>query len=135
MTCFIKDGQTVKKYCEKNNLSYDRFFYWINKGLSVDESLDKIRSNSHHGRKWEYNGESIFIYCRKNNLLYNSVVRSIKKGMSVDEALEKSRKLRHKRGRPRKYEIDGLSVRDFCKREGLTIGKAYYGIIKGEKNV
>ena len=131
MTCFLIDGKTVKKYCEENGLRYDRFYYWMEKGLSVEESIEKIKTNNHHNRKWVYNGESIFIYCKRNNLLYNSVIKSIKNGMSVEDAIEKSRRLKNKKGRPAKIQYNGESVRKYCEGNNLFYQTIYHRLRSG----
>lgn len=138
MTCFLYNGKTARKYCSENGLRYDRFFYWMEKGLSVEESIEKIRNNNHHNLKWEYNGKSIYVYCKENNLLYNSVIRAIKKGKSVEEAIKKSQELRYNKGRPAKYKYDGKSLKKYCKLKNLFYQTIYHRIRKGfdiEKSV
>ena len=138
MTCFRIDGKTVKKYCMENNLNYSRFYYWMEHGLSVKESIKKIEQSEHNGRKWMYNKVSVFMYCKNNDLLYNTVVRFIKKGLSIEDAIKKAEKLRHKKGRPPKYEYKGISLEKYCNqtifhrlRKGMDIEEA----IRWNKNV
>lgn len=40
MTCFrMENGESVRKYCLKNHLKYERVYYFLNLGFSVDESI------------------------------------------------------------------------------------------------
>lgn len=91
MTCFKINKTTMRKWCIENRISYNRIYYWIEKGLSMEEAIEKSKEQKKFGRpsKFQYNGESLMDYCKKENISYSSVYRFIKNGMDVGNAINK----------------------------------------------
>ena len=132
MTCFRIDGQTVKQYCNKNGISYNSFYRYVDKhGLSIEEALKKAQSKHKDNLKWVVGGKSLYKFCMENDLIYNAVVRGVKKGLSIEQAIEKSRQLRYKKGTPVKYSYNGESLLHYCYRNNINYGKVYYWMNKG----
>ena len=132
MTCFNIEGTTMRKYCIKNNIKYQRVYHWLEKGYSVEESVKKAKEKILYPQtKWLNGNITIHQFCKKNDIGYNSVVRAIKKGLSIDRAIEKTKSLKFIHGRPPKYEFNGKKLHKFCKENGLSYMKVWRLIVKG----
>lgn len=132
MSCFYINGIGLKRYCEDNNIKYSKVYFWINKGLSVEDSIKKTLSNTNYPQtKWIKDGQSVYHICKKNGILYNSVVKFIKKGVSIEKAIKIVGDKVYKRGRPSKYVYDGVGLLSYCKKNNLDYMNVFYYIKKG----
>lgn len=130
MTCFNVNGVTLRKYCIENGIKYSRVYSWLEKGYSIQESIENAK-NIKSNLKWVKNGKSVLKICKESKIFYNSVLRAIKKGCSIDEAIEKSKRLRYIHGRPVKYEYNGQRLRKYCIDNGISYSTLYYWLKKG----
>ena len=76
MSCFFINGGSVRKYCLRNGIDYFRFYYWMDRGCTVEEALDMAKKSAekgHRNTKHFYNGVPLIEYCRKHKLCYNVI--------------------------------------------------------------
>lgn len=131
MTCFKINKTTVRKWCIENGISYNRIYYWIEKGLSMEEAIEKAKQPKNNGRpsKYQYKGENIIDYCKEENISYSSVYWLIKNGVDVDTAVEKVKE--------RKIRQEPISTKIGDMVEFWLPGKKYrYGrVVRKEKDI
>ena len=91
MTCFRIGNETVYKFCKKNGISYASFWRKIEKGASVEESIEWAKNSQK--RVWShpkhfYNGYPIVTLLGYNSIPYRRVMHKIRRGKSVEEAIK-----------------------------------------------
>lgn len=62
--------------------------------------------------------------CEEEKKPYQSVLKKTERGCSLWKALRETKSQRNK-GRQPVYSIDGLSVKQYCKKYNIQIGKGY----------
>lgn len=67
-------------------------------------------------------GETLRSYCLRHGICYQRLYwRIVRNGITPDQAIEHDRK----RGRPTTKTIDGLTIKEYSKKYGLSLGKVY----------
>ena len=83
---------SIKNFCIKNGLSYDRILRYIAKGCSVTEAIEKVNIDNVHPnyKKVEYEGKqytSVRSLALHFDVPYGRLFRFIKRTNSVAEAM------------------------------------------------
>lgn len=78
-------------------------------------------------------GQSVADFCREHNVAYNLVHKWIEKLGNVDEACEKALERKGHKDNNTRHWIEGKSLRQYCKENGLKYWKMYYEIRKREE--
>lgn len=131
MSCFFYNGSSVRKYCLKNGIDYMRFYYWMERGQTVEYSLQRAKETAENGTrnvKYFYKGVPLIEYCRKKDLCYNMILKKVSEGYSIDEAIHKKFK---RTGVKPKYKYMGMSLSKFCAKNKISYNAVYYRILKG----
>lgn len=64
MTCFrMKNGESMNSYCKKHKISYVMVFYYIEKGMDVEQAVKTAKARK--GGRWRLkyvddNGKSLY---------------------------------------------------------------------------
>lgn len=133
MSCFFINGGSVRKYCLRNGIDYFRFYYWMDRGCTVEEALDMAKKSAekgHRNTKHFYNGVPLIEYCRKHKLCYNVILKRYMNGYSMEEAIKRKFK---KTGMKAKYTYRGCSLLNFCNKNKISYFSVYNKMLKGFK--
>lgn len=93
MTCFkLKNGETARQFCLRNNLCYAIFYKLVESGLTTDEACNITlkRKGCKAGRepKFFYKGKPLIQTIKSNSKDYNRIINRIRKGFTVEQAVE-----------------------------------------------
>lgn len=134
MTCFNIDGKTVRQYCMEKGLKYMNFYYWMDKGDTVEEALRKSEAIKERGFgkniKHKYKGMSLSQYCEKIGVCYNSVIKRVCNGEDIKQALYNIKNKVRKKIDP-KYKYKGVGLYEFCHKNKISYNAIYYRMLKG----
>lgn len=78
-------------------------------------------------------GTSLIKFCQDNNVYYSTVLKHIRDGKSVDEACRIALERRGKKDNNTRYWINGKSLRQYCKENGVKYEKMRLEIIKRQQ--
>ena len=133
MTCFNINGQSVRKYCEKNGINYTAFYYWMNKVGDDEEAIKRAKISKEKGKKiihW-YKGKPMRQVCKQYGIKYTTVLNRIHRtNMSVEESIKVSRNGNTPSGAKAKLKYKGKSLHSYCKENGLSYNSVYFHISK-----
>lgn len=78
-------------------------------------------------------GTPLIQFCQKNNIKYCTALKYIREGKNVDEACQMALERRGKKDNNTRYWIDGKSLRQYCKENGVKYEKMRLEIIKRQQ--
>lgn len=120
-------------YCRENGLNYCSTIQRISKvkeqniEISDDSAVKQVVENYINGNvKYKYHGMPLTIYCESNNINYPMILQRIHKfqklkpELSIDSILELAFSNDFFNDRRRKYQYDGISLSEYCKKNGLN---------------
>ncbi len=128
-------GMSIEKYCQKNNLSSRTIYRRIDRlkkkypHLTPDE-LVTLAFDNKKLNKYEYLGMSIKEYCERKNItpqqVYNRVgfLKKQNPALTPQELFELA--ITKKWGP--KYEYHGMSIKEYCEKNNLSVRAIYFRI-------
>lgn len=115
--------QEIIKQCNELGISYWTYSRRIQTGWTKEEALSTARVGAVYRTK---DGTPIYTYLKSIGKRYSTFLNMVHMGYSVEEALEQTLNCK---GRT-KYYRDGLSLRQYCIKNGLDYAKEYYWEVK-----
>lgn len=86
---YVNQTQKLADWCEDHNLKYNRVFYLLKKGYTLDQILNKEASLS--WKNITYKGityRSINSFCSEHGLCRYNIYRNLKKGYDLETVLD-----------------------------------------------
>ena len=116
--------QKLIQKCKEIGISYNSYLRRLQMGWSKEEAISVGRVGAYLRMP---DGTPVYSYMKKTGQSYSSFSNFIHMGFTVEEALEAMENLP---GRT-KYYRDGMSLRQYCIKNGLNYGVEMY---KEKKN-
>lgn len=94
MTCFrLSNGQTLRQWCEENEISYQSVYTHLEKGLSVEEACKKAIKNKGKKNlktKLFYKGKSVSeLFGGSKNYAYKRIMKRFYRSGDLEKEVEK----------------------------------------------
>lgn len=93
LTCFrMSDGESVHRFCKKNDYSYSTFFNAMDNGESFDKALDMAKKAKFLGKsrpKYYYKNKAVVDIFGYQTPAYYHFRSDVRRGYSVSEAVER----------------------------------------------
>lgn len=92
MTCFTKNGITLRKWCIDNNFHYHMLYRRLDNGMSVDEAINEVKKMKDSGRKLRshpvlfHNGKPIVDTYDERS--YRLIIQRKHRGISTENAIK-----------------------------------------------
>ena len=115
--------QEIIRQCNELGITYTSYLRRLQTGWTKEEALSTAKVGAYLRLK---DGTSVYSYLKKIGKSYNTFNNLIHLGYSVEEALEQTLK---GTGRTR-YTRGGMSLRQYCIKNGLDYAKEYYWEVK-----
>lgn len=81
-------GETLREYCERNNLNYSTISVRIQRGWSMEKAISTaIKQIKHSGKIVLPSGELLSNYCKRNNINIRCIYNRLHRGWSWDKIL------------------------------------------------
>ena len=125
---YLYKGISLRKYCIENHLDYSKYLHRVeslikNEKLTANEAVKKAIEEYKDSRcNFYYDGISLRQYCEQHGYNYQIIYLRVK---NMDNQEEINRIIKefitnNPKEKREIYNIDGLSLRQYCKKNGLT---------------
>lgn len=118
--------QKIIKQCEETGITYVNYLNRLKNGWTKEEALNLPKVGAIYKTK---DGTPIFTYLKSIGKCYNTFLTLVYRGMSPEEALDR---VENPRGKG-KYRIDGMSLRQWCIKNGKNYSTEYCKLIRRKK--
>lgn len=122
----VPEVQEIIKKCNEIGITYVNYLNRINKGWTKEEALNTARVGAVFRTK---DGVPVFTYLKSIGRSYSYFQTLIHKGYSPEDALDRVVNLRGKG----KYFRDGMTLRQWCIKNGKNYITEYYKIVGRKK--
>lgn len=95
-TLIAPNGETLKDYCEKNNIDYRAVHNRLRYGWTMEKALSEPIKHMPY-KIILPNGETLVEYCKRNNLNHTTICGRISRGWTLEDAITKPIKHEHAR--------------------------------------
>ena len=120
-------GMSLRKYCETNNIIYNRVLRNAqiiksdNPDLTEEEVIEK--AINYRKCKYSYNNMTLKEYCDKNGILYSKITNRIYKLQELypEKSLDEIISLALEKDRNCKYYYKDMTLRKYCKNDSEYI--------------
>lgn len=86
----LKSGETLKEYCDKNNLKYKVIHFRITHGWTLEEAINTpVTVFKQRVKIILPSGETLSEYCKNKGLKYDTIKRRLDYGWTLENALNK----------------------------------------------
>lgn len=117
--------QEIIRQCNELGITYTSYLRRLQTGWTKEEALSTARVGAVYRTK---DGTPIFTYLKSIGKSYGTFNNLIHLGFSVEEALEHTLKCENRTRN--KYFRDGMTLRQYCIKNGLDYAKEYYWEVK-----
>ena len=118
--------QEIIRQCNEVGISYVNYLNRLRIGWTKEEALNTARVGAVLRTK---DGTPIFTYLKSIGKSYSYFQTLVHRGYSVEEALDR---VENPRGKG-KYRIDGMSLRQWCIKNGKNYSTEYCKLIRRKK--